>query len=526
MKNDTVHNIEIERHALQCRIDKSKTQLQRNKLGQFSTPNVLAKEILEFGLGLLNDREVSFLDPAIGTGVFYSALLEKMDDRQIKRAVGFEIDPSYAEVARNLWYQYGLDVNLQDFTQVKPEKNFNFLICNPPYVRHHHLTNVEKERLQTLSLKRSGIKLSSLAGLYCYFLLAAQQWLEDGAVAGWLIPSEFMTVNYGSAIQKYLLEKVTLLHIHRFDPKDIQFADALVSSVVLWIKNTPPPKEHRVKFTLGGSLTNPRTIKFIDSTVLYDEKKWTRFPVSEQRKETQSLVLGEFFKITRGVATGCNDFFILHEDEIKERGLPLTAFRPILPSSRYLTGNVIEAKNDGTPDITERLWLLNTSLELENIMELYPSLWEYLQMGMAQELQNRYLNKTRKPWYSQEKRPPAPLICTYMGRLRPDKKHPFRFLLNKSIATVSNVYLAMYPTPRLQSYLTKKPDLIEVFWNALNNMTIEQILSEGRVYGGGLYKLEPKELSNISIDHLGLQLDFLNETKPKPKQLQMNFAAE
>lgn len=59
---------------------------------------------------------------------------------------------------------------------------------------------------------------------------------EDG-IAGWLIPSEFMDVNYGKALKAYLLREVTLLHIHRFEPNNVQFDDALVSSAVVWFKN-------------------------------------------------------------------------------------------------------------------------------------------------------------------------------------------------------------------------------------------------------------------------------------------------
>jgi adenine-specific DNA-methyltransferase len=33
-----------------------------------------------------------------------------------------------------------------------------------------------------------------------------------------LIPSEFMDVKYGGPLKQYLLDKVTLLRIHRFDP--------------------------------------------------------------------------------------------------------------------------------------------------------------------------------------------------------------------------------------------------------------------------------------------------------------------
>ena len=41
-------------------------------------------------------------------------------------------------------------------------------------------------------------------------------------------------------MERYLRERVTLLHIHRFDPGDVQFADALVSSAVVWFRNSPP----------------------------------------------------------------------------------------------------------------------------------------------------------------------------------------------------------------------------------------------------------------------------------------------
>ena len=45
-----------------------------------------------------------------------------------------------------------------------------------------------------------------------------------------------MDVNYGASVKRYLLDKVTLLHIHRSDPKEVQFGDALVSSSVVLVQ--------------------------------------------------------------------------------------------------------------------------------------------------------------------------------------------------------------------------------------------------------------------------------------------------
>jgi len=101
------------------------------------------------------------------------------------------------------------------------------------------------------------MKLSGLAGLYGHFIGLSHAWLAPDAISCWLVPSEFMDVNYGLAIKWYLLDRVTLLHIHRFDPGDLQFADALVSSAIVCFRNTAPPADHSVIFTFGGTLAAP-----------------------------------------------------------------------------------------------------------------------------------------------------------------------------------------------------------------------------------------------------------------------------
>ena len=89
-----------------------------------------------------------------------------------------------------------------------------------------------------------------------------------------------------------------------------------------------------------------------------------------------------------------------------------------------------------------------------------------------------------------------PIVCTYLGRGDAKSGRPFRFILNHSKATVANVYLAMYPTPLSVSF-PARPSFNPPVWEALNRITPHQLLRRGRVYGGGLHKLEPKELANV-----------------------------
>ncbi len=490
--------LEEQRLTLQAELDSQKTQIERNRLGQFATPTGLAIEILTYASTLIPaDANIAFLDPAIGTGAFYSALRQVFPEKRISEALGFEVDPHYGEPASQLWRETGLEIKLGDFTQEQASLRYNLVICNPPYVRHHHLKNGEKARLQFRTYSESRMKLSGLAGLYGYFLGLSHPWMSEGAIAGWLIPSEFMDVNYGRAIKHYLLNRVTLLHIHRFDPREVQFADALVSSAIVWFRNFPPPEEHVVTFSFGGTLLSPRSSRDVPAKALAHESKWTRFPVHETRRQRTTPVLSDFFQIKRGLVTGDNQYFVLTASEIAERDLPIELFRPILPSPRYLPDDEVLADENGLPELKKQLFLLDTRLDEEQILGCYPSLSLYLQLGKSRRIHERYICRHRSPWYSQEIRPPASIVCTYLGRSDGKNGRPFRFIFNHSAATVANVYLAMYPTPRLARALRNDSMLLRRIWQALNQIAPEQLLGEGRVYGGGLHKLEPKELANV-----------------------------
>lgn len=490
--------VEKQRLALQAELDSQKTQAERNRLGQFATPTALARDILGYASALLAPEEkVHFLDPALGTGAFYSALLNTFPRQRVIEALGFEIDPHYGQPASSIWQNFDLTLKQSDFTYEEPAPRFNLIICNPPYVRHHHIQASDKERLLQRSFKTSGMKLSGLAGLYCHFLALSHAWMADDGIAGWLIPSEFMDVNYGQAVKQYLLQCVTLLHIHRFDPNDAQFADALVSSSIVWFRNAPPPPDHAVTFSFGGTLAAPKVSRTVPVKALACEVKWTRFPVSEIRTRKAVPTIADFFQIKRGIATGDNGFFILDTETIARRGLPLELFRPILPSPRYLTEDEVISDGNGNPQVGRRLFLLDTRLSEEEIRNRYPTLWTYLEEGKARGVHEGYICAHRSPWYVQENRPAAPIVCTYLGRGDVKSGRPFRFIMNNSRAMIANVYLSMYPTLLLQRYMARDQGLIRRVWQVLNEIKPEELLGEGRVYGGGLHKLEPKELANV-----------------------------
>ncbi len=505
-----LHELETQREQLQQELDARKTQAERNKCGQFATPFGLAKEIVRIASAYLPNQEIHFLDPAFGTGSFFSAILKTLPKSQILSARGFEIDPHYGTPTASLWQGTDLELHIADFTKITPQKKYNLVVCNPPYVRHHHLSGQQKQHLKETIQRLTGLELNGLSGLYCYFMLLSQSWMKPDGIGAWLVPSEFLEVNYGSQIKQFLLSQVSLLRVHQFDANDDQFEDALVSSSVIFFRNFKPERDHEITFTYGGTLNNPNFSNQVSLDQLQPNAKWTRLNARTVEPSRQTT-LADLFTIKRGIATGCNEFFILPFEKCQELQLPEQFLKPILPSPRYLKANEIQADDRGFPKVDKLLFLLDCDLPETEIQERYPTLWAYLQTGQEQGIPKRYLCAHRPLWYSQEKRPPTPFVCTYMGRPSAKSENPFRFILNESQATASNVYLLLYPKGKLVQSLEEDSALVRTVWGALSTIKPEMIQDEGRLYGGGLHKIEPKELTKVSADMI---LDLLPKLIP------------
>ncbi|QQR74105.1 MAG: Eco57I restriction-modification methylase domain-containing protein [Holophagales bacterium] len=501
---------EARRLEVQAALDSRKSALERNRLGQFATPPTLATEIARFARTLLRGRlrNLDFADPAVGSGAFFSAACRVFTSKKLSSSTGVELDPAFAATARELWEDFGLHVLEGDFTDPATLEGSvarpNLILTNPPYVRHHHISSEQKTRLQARLVRELGVQASGLAGLYVYFLLLATAWMSDDGLAIWLIPSEFMDVNYGEVLRRFLAERVSLVRIHRFDPNEVQFDDALVSSAIVVFRKKPPAPGTSAQFTFGGSLAKPHLEEEIQLRRLADEGKWTRFPRSggdRAELSASGLLLGDLFKIQRGLATGANRVFILSREEAVRHGLPERFLRPILPSPRHLSGTVVEAEEDGYPKLDRQFCLIDCDLPELQVREKYPLLWSYLQDAEKQGARDRYLSQKRSPWYRQERRAPAPFLCTYMGRGAEDAR-PFRFIWNCSDATATNLYLLLYPVGHLAGALERDPQLLAKLFEMLCRITGQNLRQAGRVYGGGLHKIEPRELAQVAVGSL------------------------
>ena len=79
----------------------------------------------------------------------------------------------------------------------------------------------------------------------------------------------------------------------------------------------------------------------------------------------------------------------------------------------------------------------------------------------------------------------------------------FRFILNTSNAITTNVYLLLYPKPQY-AHCIKDENVLEKIWKELNAIPTETLSRNGRFYGGGLRKMEPKELMQTPAEGIAV----------------------
>lgn len=470
----------------------------------FLTPPELAYDMAEAAVGLLrSSTEIDFGDPAIGPGIFFAALRQVVTSHSVRSAVGVEIDPSRARSTAQRWRRADLKVVVGDFlTRLPVEKKWTLLLANPPYVRHQDIDR-PLNWLRDALYERTGVRIDGRSDLYMYFVLSAHDWLDQQAVAAWLLPSEFATTDFGSALRTYLTTKVTLRRLHVYDRHSPQFDNARVSSSVVIYEKAVPSQTNIVLITRGGTLAEPADSMTLGMAEMRRASKWSWSALVAPTDDLRPTI-GDYFEVKRGIATGANAFFVLSNDQLSDLDVNLKWVRPVLPKSRTMVSTIVNADPQGNPLDIEQRWLIDTNESLESISMQSPKFADYLR-HIHREVGGRTLVGQRRPFYKQETRNPPDFVFIYMAKEDVDGQR--RFIWNQSRAVVLNSYLGLTLRPELMRLVDTGRLRWEELFSALRSITSEDLARQGRTYVSGLLKLEPAELRGVKIDLDGDNLD-------------------
>lgn len=467
----------------------------RKKFAQFFTPETIADLMADWLIG--NKKLKTVLEPAFGLGVFSRKLLKKKPNLNIK---GFDIDETIFKEAQSFFnINSNVSLNLEDYMFNDWSNKYDGIICNPPYFKFHDYDNktILKEIENRLKLKFNGF-----TNLYTLFLIKSIHQLAPNGRMAYIIPSEFLNSDYGKLVKEYLVKTNTLRHLFVIDFKENVFDDALTTASIILLAKDKNDSEINIS-TIESKSDLKKVSDYIESypklkgefvynpISLDPNIKWRKYYQVQNSDKYKNLVpFSKYAKVVRGIATGANDYFTFNPSKAKEFSIPSDNLLPCICKAKDVK-NVFFTSNDFKQlEQKDELTYLFDAIKLDN-----DAVDNYLKKGIKEGINEKYLTKSRKLWYSLENRPPAPIWVSVFNRTG------LKFIRNEAeisnLTTFHCVYLK-------QSDLFSSINTDLLFAYLLTDVAKDIFNDNRREYGNGLKKFEPNDLNNAQILNLSL----------------------
>ncbi|MBI2309377.1 N-6 DNA methylase [Candidatus Collierbacteria bacterium] len=469
----------------------SEREKLRNK-GQFWTPNWVAEAMVAY---VSEIADVVF-DPGVGKGAFYVALKKIAPN---KKFWGTDIDPEIISVARQEGiFDDNAELEVRDFILNPPKKLFRAIVANPPYIRHHRLSQEQKNHFRKISLLNLGDTLDGRAGLHIYFLIQALSLLDRGGRLAFIMPADTCEGVFSKKLWNWIASKFCIDGVITFDPKATPFPGVDTNAVIFLLENKPPKDKLKwVKCLIPQSkglfnfVKNNLTGENYEDLDIYDRglSEALSSGLSRVPREDHDFkyTLSDFARVMRGIATGANEFFFLTGDQARELKIPDHFFLPAIGRTRDADEAVItqetlkKLREKGRPT----LLFFPNGVRWEDMPE---SVRKYIKKGEKLGLSKRALISTRQPWYKMEVREVPCFLFAYLGRRNA------RFIKNEANVVPLTGFLCIYP-------ISTEKDDIEKLWTILQlPETISNLQLVGKSYGSGAVKVEPRSLERLPIN--------------------------
>lgn len=451
----------------------------RKDYGQFFTPIPVARLMARW---VMKDNPETILDPAFGLGIFYDELT-KIDSINKVHFVGYEIDKKIFRFINHA--NHNLEVINSDYLEAEAGK-FDGIICNPPYMRFQKF--LKRHDILPKIEEKIGKKLAGYSNISSVFLVKSLTELKTNGNLAFIMPFEFFNTGYGKEIKKSLLDNNLLKQIIIFHNEKEIFPDALTTVCLLLCKNDGKDGSIKISQVKSNEEINiisdissfyQREIKPLD---LPYNKKWTPIILSlfsEQESPHGFCKLSLYGKVTRGIATGANDFFALKKTTLENLNLGCdNVCKCITKSSQIRKAIFTDYQFDDLYNANKPVYCLD--VKDHNNAEIRKYIYEGEKFGYHV----RYLTKKRHIWYKIENRKPAPILFGVFNRGR------LKVIRNYTTAINFTCFHSFYPNMTGQHLLNK------LFVYLLSDIGQNIIKNNKRSYGNELDKFEPSDLND------------------------------
>lgn len=478
--------------------------LEQKGRGAFYTPPQMVDPLVNWAIRTATDQ---VLDGGAGESVFLSAAAERLlrlgasPESACTQVHGVELDPLAAKLARKaIAATLGLEdcrppVRCGSFFDEGPGESVPLVqacVGNPPYIRYQSFAGDTRRRALSRAAA-GGVKLSGLTSAWAPFLVHTCQFLAPGGRLAQVLPAELLQTGYAQPIRDFLIHRFQSVVLVVFDVR--VFPGALEEVVLLLAgEEGKPGLQIRQASDLEGldEIVNGSSIR--GRSIQHPTGKWTKYLLRHSELRAYEDCghspnfgrLHEFGRTDIGVVTGANSFFVLDSQTARDADLPTEDLRPAVSKADHVQG----------------LRLMNADMSRlrssrQPTLLFYPAGEEpsrasarYIRSGEWIGLHNRYKCRTRRPWWKVPGVKVPDAFVTYMSNETP------RVVLNEVKAASTNTVHGIYLNPG-QARLRRVLPLL-----FLNSLTLLSAELEGRSYGGGVLKLEPKECDRLLLPRI------------------------
>ncbi len=479
----------------------SASKEKRKEEGQFFTPSIVADWMAEW---IIKNNPKEILEPSFGFGSLAVPLIRKKIKANI---IGIEKDSViFKKIPSEL--KKVVDLRNIDFFNLDEKTKYDAIISNPPYVRHHSLNLNEAIYKKYEAIINN--KISKMANLYILFCIDIIHRLKENGRAAIIIPTEWMNSNFGVTFKKFLFDTNLLSSIIYISHNSTVFDDALTTASILLIENNRKNKLNLDFFFVSSKdffiETNPNQIKANNSFIkfnydwkkLLSTKKWDSLLNTNKNSNANKTftLLSDHCSSKRGIATGANNYFLISNHVIDTYSISTNSLKKCIGSAMDIKGLIFNEKDlNKLVSDKKKVFLFDAADQLSD------GDINYLEYGKKLKIDKRYLTSKRTKWYVQEKRKPSPIWACVFNRQN------IRFIYNDTETLNLTTFHCLYPKFNLSKIELKA--LVAIL---NHNEMVPFIMEQRRVYGGGLVKLEPKDLLDIRIPNFtSLPKKIINE---------------
>ncbi len=459
--------------------------------GTYYTP----PDVIEFMMEYLKKEQQDFsnvLEPSAGDGRFLPLLREY--------AVHITAIELFQEKVDQMCREYAGDSctivkdNFLDFAAHTLDR-YSLIIGNPPYINKKLMgkENLEKARI---ICTEAGLSVTVMQNMWLAFVVGACQLLQSDGSIFFVLPMEFLQVQYAEKLRGYLEKVFNKIHI-------IVFQKALFPNIEQEVCLVYLSKKHCVERHICYEVYEDcqRRVPVQKNNIRWNKplKKWSNAILSDEDISLLKNAMSRYPKmqnmgeIAPGIVTGGNRYFILSKDKVEEHQCREFVV-PIVQKASYIPKDTIEISKstlEGICHNNKPVYLLNLSKE-KDIQRLPIKLQRYLNWAGDQKvgdirLRDCYKCSNRIPWYG------VPIVKK--GEVVFFKRYGYLPRIYYNSAKVHTTD-AGYHIRLLEEF--DGESLVFCFFNSL---TLAQCEFNGRYYGGGVCELVPTEFKDIVVPY-------------------------